>query len=75
MVSDPQVRGRTTLVKLSTDAVKVDVLLAGVGAVNETDVMLAKASNAIIVAFHVRPEPAARKEAESQGVEIRVVEV
>jgi translation initiation factor IF-2 len=66
---------RDALLKLSTDAVKVDVLLAGVGAVTETDVMLAKASNAIIVAFHVRPDPAARKAAESQGVEIRAYRV
>jgi translation initiation factor IF-2 len=66
---------RDALLKLSTDNVKVNVLLAGVGAVNETDVMLAKASGAVIVAFHVRPDPAARREAESQGVDIRVYRV
>lgn len=66
---------RDALLKLSTDNVKVDVLSAGVGAVSETDVMLAKASGAIIVAFHVRPDPAARREAESQGVEIRAYQV
>jgi translation initiation factor IF-2 len=66
---------RDSLLKLSTDAVKVNVLLSAVGAVNETDVMLAKASSAIIVAFHVRPEPAARRGAESQGVEIRAYQV
>jgi translation initiation factor IF-2 len=66
---------RDSLLKLSTDEVKLDVLLAGVGAVTETDVMLAKASGAVIVAFHVRPEPAARKAAESQGVDVRVYQV
>jgi translation initiation factor IF-2 len=62
---------RDALLKLSTDAVKVDVIHAGVGAVSETDVMLAKASEALIVGFGVRPDPAARKEAEGQGVEIQ----
>jgi translation initiation factor IF-2 len=62
---------RDSLMKLSTDAVKVDVLLTGVGAVTETDVMLAKASEGIIIGFHVRPDPAARRAAEGQGVEIR----
>jgi translation initiation factor IF-2 len=66
---------RASLLDLSTDAVKVDVLLAGVGAVTETDVMLAKASEGIIVGFHVRPDPAARRAAEGQGVEIRTYQV
>jgi translation initiation factor IF-2 len=66
---------RDALLKLSTDEVKVEVLSAGVGAVSETDVMLAKASGAVIVAFHVRPDPAARRAAESQGVEIRVYQI
>jgi translation initiation factor IF-2 len=66
---------RDSLLKLSTDAVKVDVLLAGVGAVNETDVMLAKASEGIIIGFHVRPDPAARRAAEGQGVEIRTYRI
>jgi translation initiation factor IF-2 len=66
---------RTSLLDLSTDSVKVDVLLAGVGAVTETDVMLAKASDGIIVGFHVRPDPAARRAAEGQGVEIRTYQV
>jgi translation initiation factor IF-2 len=51
------------------------VILTGVGAVTETDVMLAKASGAIVVAFHVRPDPAARIAAEGQGVDIRVYRV
>ncbi|MGI9592790.1 MAG: translation initiation factor IF-2, partial [Myxococcota bacterium] len=62
---------RDALLKLSTDSVKVDVLLSGVGAITETDVMLAKASEAIIIGFHVRPDPAARRAAEGQGVEVR----
>ena len=66
---------RDALIKLSTDSVKVDVLHSGVGAVIESDVMLARASGAIIIAFHVRPDPAARREAESQGVEIRTYQV
>jgi translation initiation factor IF-2 len=66
---------RSSLLELSTDSVKVDVLLAGVGAVTETDVMLAKASEGIIVGFHVRPDPAARRAAEGQGVEIRTYQV
>jgi len=66
---------RDALLKLSTDDVKVDVLLAGVGAVNETDVMLAKASGAVVVAFHVRPDPTARRAADSQGVDIRAYRV
>jgi translation initiation factor IF-2 len=66
---------RDALLKLSTDTVKVDVILTGVGSVTETDVMLAKASGAIVVAFHVRPDPAARTAAEGQGVDIRVYRV
>jgi translation initiation factor IF-2 len=66
---------RDALLKLSRDEVKVDVLLAGVGAVTESDVMLAKASGAVVVAFHVRPEPAARRAAEGQGVDVRVYQI
>jgi translation initiation factor IF-2 len=66
---------RETLLKLSTDDVKVSVLHAGVGAIIESDVMLARASGAIIVGFQVRPDPAARKAAEGQGVDVRVYKV
>jgi translation initiation factor IF-2 len=66
---------RDTLVKLSTDAVTLNVIHAGVGAVNESDVMLARASEAIIVGFHVRPDPTARRTAESQGVELRLYQI
>jgi translation initiation factor IF-2 len=63
------------LTKLSTDAVKLRVLHAGVGGIVESDVMLARASNAIIVGFHVRPDSAARISAESQGVEMRLYRI
>jgi translation initiation factor IF-2 len=66
---------REALLKLSTDSVKVNVVHSGVGAVTETDVMLAKATGAIVVAFHVRPEPAARRAAEAQGVDIRAYQI
>ncbi len=66
---------RDALLKLSRDAIKVNVLHTGVGAITETDVMLAKASGAIIVGFHVRPDPAGRKAAESQGVDVRIYRI
>jgi translation initiation factor IF-2 len=66
---------REALEKLSTDKVKLDVLSAGVGGISESDVMLAKASDAIVVGFNVRPDPAARRSAEGQGVEIRNYQV
>jgi translation initiation factor IF-2 len=66
---------RDALVKLATDNVKVDVLHTGVGAITESDVMLARASNAIVIGFHVRPEPAARRSAEGQGVDVRTYQI
>jgi translation initiation factor IF-2 len=62
---------REALLKLSTDAIKVNVIHSGVGAITETDVMLAKASSAIIMGFNVRPDPVARRVAEGQGVDVR----
>jgi translation initiation factor IF-2 len=62
---------RDSLEQLSTDEVKLKILSAGVGAISESDVMLASASNAIILGFHVRPDPVARKAADGHGVEIR----
>lgn len=59
------------LPKLSTDQVKVKILHASVGAVAETDVLLASASGAIIIAFNVRPERKAAELAQHEGVEIR----
>ena len=66
---------KDSLEKLSTDRVKLKVLSSGVGAPGESDVHLAKASNAIIVGFNVRPDPAARRSAEQQGVDIRVYQI
>jgi len=66
---------RDALEKLSTDRVKLKVIASGVGAPGESDVNLAKASNAIIVGFNVRPDTAARRSAESQGVDIRVYQI
>ena len=62
---------KQSLEKLSNDEVKVKVIHANVGGVTETDVTLAKVSNAIIIAFNVRPEPLARDMAEKEEVEIK----
>jgi translation initiation factor IF-2 len=66
---------RDAVQKLSTDDVQVKVIHMGVGAISESDVMLAKASDAIVVGFHVRPDPAARRAAETQGVDLRLYRV
>jgi len=66
---------REALEKLSTEKVHVKVIHTGVGAVSESDVMLARASDAIVVGFHVRPDPAARRAAESHGVDVRLYRV
>ncbi len=63
------------LEKLSNDEVRVRVILGGVGAINDSDVMLANASNAIIVGFNVRPDPNATASAERDGVEMRMYRV
>jgi translation initiation factor IF-2 len=60
------------LAKLSTEKVKIKVLHSGVGAVTETDVLLASASNAIIIGFNVRPERKAQELAEQEKVDIRL---
>lgn len=64
-----------SLMKLSTEEVIVRVIHRGVGAISESDVLLADASNAIIVGFHVRPNINARKLAETQKVDIRIYSV
>ncbi len=61
-----------TLAKLSTEKVKVKVILAGVGAITETDVLLASTSNAVIVGFNVRPERKASELAQLEKVDIRL---
>ena len=66
---------RDSLEKLSNDEVRVRVIHGGVGAVNESDVMLAGTSGAIIVGFNVRPDPVAKENAEHDGVEIRLYRV
>ena len=66
---------KQSLVKLSNDEVRVKVIHSAVGAVTESDVMLANASNAIIVGFNVRPDNVASEIAERDGVEIRCYRV
>ena len=63
------------LLKLSTNQAQVNVIHKSVGAVSETDVMLASASDAIIVAFQVRPSMAARKLAEQEQIDIRIYSI
>lgn len=64
-----------SLEKLSTDEVKVSIIHVGVGAINESDVMLADASNAIIIGFNVRPDAQTRKAAEAALVDMRLYSV
>ncbi len=64
-----------TLRKLSTDAIRLKVIHASVGAITETDVNLATASNAIILGFNVRPEVKAQALAEKEGVDIRLYNI
>lgn len=66
---------KQSLEKLSNDEVKVCVIQASVGAINENDVMLADASNAIIIGFNVRPDPTAASNAERDGVELRMYRI
>ncbi len=66
---------RQSLEKLSNEEVRVKVIHGGVGAVNESDVMLANASNALIVGFNVRPDSVAETHAERDGVEMRMYRV
>ncbi len=63
------------LAQLSTSEVKVEVVHRGVGAINEGDVLLAKASGAIIIGFHVRPDSNARAAADRERVEIRTYRI
>ncbi|MGD8609334.1 MAG: translation initiation factor IF-2, partial [Myxococcales bacterium] len=63
---------RDAMQKLSTDKVKIEILRAGAGGITESDVLLASASNAIIVGFNVRPERGVANAAEREGIEIRL---
>ncbi|HEX4601449.1 MAG TPA: translation initiation factor IF-2 [Gemmatimonadales bacterium] len=63
------------LSQLSTPEVKVEIVHRGVGAITDSDVLLAKASNAIIIGFHVRPDSNARASAEREKVEIRTYRI
>ena len=66
---------KQSLEKISNDEVRVKVIHAGVGAINTSDVMLADASNAIIIGFNVRPDPIAKEEAAKAEVEMRMYRV
>jgi translation initiation factor IF-2 len=66
---------KDSLLKIESDKVKVDVLHSAVGAITERDVQLAQASRAIIVGFHVRPDPSGRKAAETMGVDVRTYQI
>lgn len=66
---------KSSLEKLSNDEVKVKIVHSAVGAVNESDVMLASASNAIIVGFNVRPEGNAKTRADNENVDIRLYRI
>ncbi|GAB4257489.1 translation initiation factor IF-2 [Thermincola ferriacetica] len=66
---------KQSLMKLSTDEVRVNAIHGGVGAITETDIMLASASNAIVIGFNVRPDANARKAAETEKVDIRLYRV
>ncbi len=61
-----------SLLKIEVEGVKVNVVHSAVGAINESDITLAEASNAIIIGFNVRPTPQARQQAETDEVEIRL---
>ncbi|MBQ3556010.1 MAG: translation initiation factor IF-2 [Bacteroidales bacterium] len=64
-----------SLIRLSTEQIQVNVIHKGVGQISESDVTLAAASDAIIVGFNVRPSLAARKDAEKEGVDIRLYSI
>ena len=66
---------KQSLVKLSNEEVAVKIIHGGVGAINESDVILASASNAIIIGFNVRPDNAAKDTADREGVDVRLYSV
>ncbi len=66
---------KQSLEKLNNEEVRVKVIHAGVGAISKSDVMLASASNAIVIGFNVRPDPVAKLEADEEGIELRMYRV
>jgi translation initiation factor IF-2 len=66
---------KESLLKLSNDEVVVKIIHSGVGAINESDVILASASDAIIIGFNVRPDATAKATSETEGVDIRLYDV
>ena len=64
-----------SLMGIKSDEVRISIVHAGVGAINESDIMLASASNALIIGFNVRPDAAARKMAEHEKVDMRMYRV
>ncbi|MDD6478934.1 MAG: translation initiation factor IF-2 [Oscillospiraceae bacterium] len=66
---------RESLVKLSNEEVRVNVVHGGVGAINESDIVLAQTSGAIVVGFNVRPDSVAKEIAEREGVDVRMYRV
>ena len=66
---------KQSLLKLSNEEVAVKCIHAGVGAINESDIILASASNAIVIGFNVRPDARAKDMAETEGVDVRLYRV
>lgn len=66
---------RASLEKLTNPEVRVKVIHSGVGAISESDILLASASNAIVVGFNVRPDPSARENADRMGVDVRLYRI
>ena len=64
-----------SLLKLSTEEIQIKIIHKGVGAISESDVLLATASDAIVIGFNVRPSQNARKIAETEGVDIRLYSI
>ena len=64
-----------SLLKLSTEEIQVNLLHKGVGAISESDVLLASAADAIVIGFQVRPSASARKLAEKEGIDIRLYSI
>ena len=66
---------KQSLLKLSNDEVVIKCIHAGVGAINESDIILASASNAIVIGFNIRPDARAKDTADSEGVDVRLYRV